>query len=113
MSFSLFPSLTVKLRSSNLSEAAIYLTISRRRLFVNSKDMSKICLITPLLEAYSALLGDGEDPQRLVKVIELMKQDFDPMGPYMTDFGLVNGLVCHMGALVEKYTPYLDERKPA
>lgn len=98
------PSKTVKLRSPNISEQAIYFTMSKEWLFLNSKDMTKLGLITPLLSAYSFQLRNGV---AISSVIRQMKKDFDQMGGYYTPTGEVQGLVYHLALLLEKYYAHI------
>jgi hypothetical protein len=88
---------------------SIYLTIVEDRvlgiigIFVNCKQMEAFEFITALMVSYTRSLRRGE---QLEVILKEMSEAFDPRGPYVIpkSGGIrVNGVVHHIGYLLEKY----------
>ena len=100
------PSRTYKFRVPHI-EYAIYFTIvgttEPEAFFVNSKEMESFQWITALMTAYSRQLRAGVPVEKL---IEDMREAFDPNGSYVVQDGSgreVQSIIHHMGLILEEH----------
>ena len=113
-----FPGKTYKLRAPGVSEHAAYFTIAGdppEMFFFNSKEMESFQWITGKMTDMSRLLEEGkllEDNGlrkpglSLEKVIDDMKETFQPGGDYIIPDGTgrkVNSVVHHLGLILEQH----------
>jgi hypothetical protein len=114
------PSYTYKLRSPVLTNHAIYFTIGGssipcidanmpRSFFINSKEIKSLsfALMTAVVTQISRRLEEGA---LIEKVINDMKETFEPDGSYFLEDGTgrrVNSLIHHLGLILEQH---VDER---
>jgi len=109
------PSKTYKLRTPGISDHAIYFTIVGRdepeAFFINSKEMHSFQWVLALMTSYSLLLSEGTP---VSKIIEIMKDVFDPNGKYIIPDGTnreAHSVVHHLGLVLEQHCQSKEENK--
>ena len=118
------PSRTYKLRAPGISDHALYFTIvgesTPEAFFINSKELESFQWITSLMTSYHRQVEEYIDNIsivgpvninaikrfRLQKIIEDMKETFDPNGSYIIPDGTgreVHSVVHHLGLILENH----------
>jgi len=103
-------SITYKLKlPDDVSIAAVYFTVTKKHgFFINCKVMDNFMLYTALMTQFSRRLQEGGD---IRNIIEDMKKSSDPKGGYMTKEGKVNGLIHHLGLVLEKHADLVKNKE--
>ena len=93
---------TYKLRTPH-EDSAVYFTISGwpiEGMFVNSRKLESFQWITSAMTSYTKRIKDGVPVDTVIKE---MSETFDPGGAYIVGRDRMNGLVHHLGTILDKY----------